>query len=293
MHCIPWKRRLTAACFTMALAVLAPNAFAEDVASDRESVLFEARIYQVLTNVSGNGLTSHTLAGMNGWLQVIHQRLDDVELVMEGETLTWNGQPAPDHPRIIRIATPLLKTFKGVAAELTVGPELGPAQYMVRKESNLFEMKADPENVAGLTLRLTPGAVHQENGLLDCDLSFRYSWVKEREKIDGVNLEVGRPVMGRVTAEGPVQMRLGQWSCYQAPVNSEGLIYLFLRAEVTDQKGLQERGGQSKRGNDAANETDGNRDGNRADAAPRGGGPKIEVGGSVRVRGTYTTGPQP
>ena len=47
----------------------------------------ESKIYRVMTNITGNGLTSKTLPGLNGLVHVIHVKLNDVELVMEGGTL--------------------------------------------------------------------------------------------------------------------------------------------------------------------------------------------------------------
>lgn len=290
MRHMHWKRRLGTVLIAMIFVALAPRGFAGAAAPESKNIVFDTRIYQVLTNVTGDGLTSHTLPGMNGWLQVIHQRLDDVTLVMDGTTLTWNGLPEPDHPRIIRIAKPSLATHEGEIASAAIGEVLGPVQYMVRKDNDLFELKATEKDPIGVLLRLTPEAVHQESNLLDCTLSFRYSWVKGREKIDGVNLEIGRPLMGEVHEEGPVQMRLGEWSCYQAPADSEGWIYLFLRAEVVGKKELQEREEQLNRDKGTTNDVAETRDGKAGETAPQSGRPKVEVGGSVEVRGRSSSG---
>ncbi len=193
---------------------------------------FEIHFYQALTSVTGNGLTSQTLPGIEGWLQIIHEKLDGVDLVMEGDTLTWNGKPAPDNPRILLLSSPRITTSDGEKASLMIGSE-NRLQYMVRREDNLFELhpldaESKPEAI-GLSITLLPRRA-KDAGLLDCDLAFRYTWVKEREKIEGVDLEVGKPVVGRQAAEGAVKLRLGEWSCYCTRVDSQGSIYLFVKA---------------------------------------------------------------
>ena len=275
-----------ATAFTLVLATSFASVSAEEKSSARECS-FEARIYQVLTNVTGTGLTSHTLPGMNGWLQIIHQRLDDVELVMEGGTLTWNGQPAPDNPRIICIASPTITTLEGEPANVVIGSD-GPLQYMTRKKNGLFELSTTNTDGVGLALAVKPTGF-SDGKLINCDLSFKYSWVKDREKIKGVNLEVGQPKIGRVALEGAFQMRLGEWSCCQIPVESEGWIFLFLRAEEEGRQAVQEGAkepDQGKGGTDAAQ----THNAGAAETTPEAAGPKVEVGGSVEVRGGYYSG---
>jgi hypothetical protein len=277
------RRYAAATAFALVLVASFVGVSAEEKSSARECS-FEVRIYQVLTSVTGAGLTSHTLPGMNGWLQIIHQKLDDVELVMDGATLTWNGQPAPDNPRIIGIA---ILTLEGEPASVVIGSDR-PLQYMTRKQDSLFELKTTDTIVVGLSLSVNPTGFSGDK-LLNCDLSFRYSWVKDREKIEGVNLEVGQPIIGRVSAEGAVQMRLGEWSCYQTPVESEGLIFLFLRAQEKGREAVQEGAkepGQGKGGKDAAQ----THNVGAAETTPEAAGPKVEVGGAIEVRGGYRSG---
>ncbi len=272
-----------AAAFTLALAASLAGFSAEEKIAARECS-FEVRIYQVLTNVTGSGLISRTLPGMNGWLQIVHQKLDDVELVMDGPNLTWDGQSAPVHPRIIGIAAPKVMTLEGERANIAVGSK-GPLQYMSRNQDGLFELKTADMDGIGLSLAVKPVGFSGGN-LLNCDLSFRYAWVKEREKIEGVNLEVGQPIIGRVSTEGAVQMRLGEWSCYQTPVESEGSIFLFVRAEEKGRETIQEEA----KGPGQSPSTKEIRDNKAAKATPKGGGLKIEVGGSTEIRGSYRTG---
>jgi hypothetical protein len=244
-----------------------------------EAFKLEARIYQVLTNVTGNGLTSQTLPGPQGWLQVVHQRLDDVELVMEGETLTWNGAEAPDYERIIPISMPTLITNLNSAARIRVGSD--GVQYMERNATDLYELRSAEEE-AGLSLGFTPERLIDAKGVVEGSLDFDFVWVKDREEIEGVALDVGKPIMGQAAGKGTVQMRLGEWSCYQVPVGSEGWIYVFVRLTSHEDKAVTptltpEPGdltGEALRPSGGTSDTTGR-------------GPKVEVGGSVRIRGNY------
>lgn len=270
------QRRTVMFLFMLALVVIPPEATAQQGASGRECTL-EVQVCQVLTNVTGNGLTSQTLRGMNGWFQIIHQRLDDTELVMEGSTLTWNGRSVPDNPRIIQLAAPKIRTMAGEEASIAVGSTL-PLQFMERTRDGLFEVNALQDENVGLFLSLNPTKAG-DDGIMTCELSFRYSWVKEREKIDGVNLEIGRPVLGNASAEGSVQMRVGEWSCYQTPVDSEGWIFLFLRAT---QDGLEKN--EQTLPTDLSKETPAGTQDDSAGSSTQTKGPKVKLGGSVQLR---------
>lgn len=268
------------ALLTALLAAFPAQAGAADAASTPEYV-FEVRVWQVLTNMTDSGLISRALPGMDGWLQIIHQRLDDTELVMDGPTLTWNGKSAPDNPRIIQLAAPRITTMQGESASVAIASD-NAVQYMDRKTDGSFELKEHKTGDVGLFLSLNPGKTGTDN-VLDCDFSFKYSWVKDREKIDGVNLEVGQPVLGSVAAAGPVKMRLGEWSCYQTSVDSEGWIFVFLRAE----KKKRESASQSANKvlpEETNKEIRPVRNRDKDDSASSGNGPKVQVGGSVQVR---------
>lgn len=262
-----WKRWSARACLFLLALTAGVSARAEDAPPAKEYA-FEMRLYQVLTSITGNGLISQTLpatlrfgstdvrldkvdtntgeftwAGkdvkpgeLNAWLQIVHERLDNVELAMEGATLTWNGQSEPEHPRILAIAKPNVKTPEGKIASIKVGPGTEASlQYMVKKEGNLFELRTwergkdtpDP----GVTISLTPRRAQSAPNLLDVDFSFDYAWVGAREGVEGVDLPIGKPRVMHVKGIGsPIQMRLGEWSCYTTHAESQGWFYLFIRA---------------------------------------------------------------
>lgn len=251
-----------------------------------DTFTIETRIYQTLTSITGDGETSRTLPGMNGWLQVLHQRLDNVALAMDGATLTWDGQDEPDYPRIIGLGAPNIVTRKGEEAFLQVGPNT-PTQYMRPAEEGRYALEALPTDAPGkeigIGLSLTPKATSGDDRILTMDFSFNYSWIKERQKLEGVHLEVGEPILGKVSADGEVQTRLGEWSCYQSPVGSDGAIYVFIR--VTEANAAP----AAELSTPPAAPAYGNL-GTPNAAAPTKGLKNIEVGGSMRLRWEHRTG---
>lgn len=270
-------------CIAIVLAaVLGPLTAVADDAVSTTKYMYEVRVYQALTNVTGTGLNSQTLPGVNGWLQIIHQKLDDVELVMEDDTLTWNGQPVPDYPRIIHVSSPFIYVCEGEQIDVSVGSGTRPVQYMERAQKGLFELKQmEPNDKVGLALKVRP--IKLVNGeILTSKIMFEYAWVKGREKIDGVTLDVGYPILDRVAAKGTVEMRLGEWSCYQTSIESEGRIYVFMRA-------TQEGPEPAIPANSLKSEiSTGVRDSGKTGKTQS--GPKVTVGGTVEIRGGYISG---
>jgi hypothetical protein len=191
------------------------------------------QLYQALTGLSGGGLTSQTLPGVTGSFQIVNEVLDGVTLAMDGSTLTWDGKDAPDNPRIMRIGSPRIVTRENTAALLEVkNEELN--QYFERKENNLFELKTlESDESTGFSIAVTPRVASDSPDQLDCDFSFRYTWIRDREPVDGVRLAVGKPILGSAKTEGKLGCRLGQWTCYRTILDGEGILYVFVKVKET------------------------------------------------------------
>lgn len=238
---------------------------------------YEGCIYQVLTNITGNGLTSQTLPGLASF-QIVHQKLDDVELVMEGKTLTWNGNNKPDHPRIIKIGEICLITEAEQKAALSVGNG-SSIQYLEPAGDDLYRLKTASDTPLGILFTITPGSSAQ-NGILDGAMSFNYKWIKDRKPLKDVNLDAGFPEIGEVNIAGPIQSKLGEWSCFQIPVSSEGHIFIFLRAtEYISKPDVK----SEKKLSSPTPSTNSSSTGKSSDASTHT-GPKITVGGEVDIR---------
>jgi len=191
----------------------------------------EARIYRVMTNITGNGLTSRTLPGLEGLFHVVHEKLNDIELVMEGDTLTWDGKPEPDDPFIVLLSKPSMLTIEGIEASIKIG-QAGPVQYF-EKVGDMYALRSlEPkDNFIGVEFGATVRGIRNQEGVIQLDFKFRVSSVTSRERIEGVQLNVGRPIIRATGSEGLLTVRDGEWACYRTAVESQGHLYVFLLVE--------------------------------------------------------------
>ncbi len=155
----------------------------------------ESKIYRVMTSITGNGLTSQTLPGLNGLVHIVHEKLNDVELVMEGDTLTWDGEPEPDDPFIILLSRPDLKTIEGIEASIAIGQD-GPIQYF-EKVGDLYALRSLEleDNFIGLEFGATARGKSDREGIIELDFKFQVGSVTSREPLEGVTLNIGRPIL--------------------------------------------------------------------------------------------------
>ena len=204
-------------------------AFAQDAPEKRQFKL-EAHFYRVQTNITGNGLTSQTLPGVAGSFQILHEKWGDVEVVMEGETLTWNGESKIEHPNIKRLASPTITNIEGQPASMIIGDNTA-LQYFERKEDGSFTLKSLSVDESKPGIRVDLSAKHDEasNDVYIVDFHFKTTIVEKREEIEGVQLNVGKPVLFTAEARGRVGAREGEWMCYRTQVPSRGHVYLFMR----------------------------------------------------------------
>jgi hypothetical protein len=208
--------------------VSAGFAHAQNTANDGK-YLCQFLVCQVWTNISGE--SSQTLPGIKGSVQKINEQLDGVKLVMEGETLTWNGKESPEDPNIRVLSAPKITTEKGQECVMEmIDPE--PLQYFAPAEKEktytLMELPQD-QNKSGLRVALTVNPAPGSETALNCNFNFSYGWIKDREKIEGVKLNVGKPIMGEVVENGPIGALLNEWVCYRTHIESRGFMYVFMR----------------------------------------------------------------
>lgn len=269
-------------------ALYTGNAMAEEASTFK----IEARIYQALASALDTGPTEQKLPGPDGWLQVVHQRLDDVDLRMDGQSLTWNGAPMPDDPRIIEVSAPTLVTNANEEARVIIGSE-EPLQFMeAGGDGELVMKRYEPQTEAdqiGLSLSMTPSVIPDMPGLISVDISLQHVWVQMREAIEGVNLDVGKPVLGRATAAGRAQARLGEWSCLRTPLASDGWMFLFVRLTHEDAQPVDLVADKDAKGLQLPTATS-TTDQPPVRAESSGFIKNVEVGGSVRIRAEYRTG---
>lgn len=204
--------------------------YAEDEPLDHK---IEARIYQVMTSITGDGLTSQTQPGSVGSYQIVQQRLDDVELVMEGKTLTWDGEEEPEYPLIKSLARTQIITRAEETAAISVTDET-KLQYFVKREDGLFELKEINNEPLGLALDVILKDYDGEKKSIELKSDLEYVWVKSREKIEGVDLNVGRISLEIMNLTSFAKTRLGEWLLHTVHIPSRGYIYLFLKVSAEE-----------------------------------------------------------
>lgn len=271
---------------TWTLAILGLAASSAHAAGEHYQA--EIRIYQVLSSVVDTGTTASTLPGMDGWLQVIHQRIDSDTLLMENETLHWNGQPEPASQRIIKIGSPEVELPLSEITELSIGSD-APVQYMEPGKDGALQVRTyTPESKndeIGMGLSLVPKRIEGDAEKLSIDLDFRHVWIRSREPIAGTNLDVGLPVLGRAGAKGEVQVQLGKWSCLRVPLEEEGWTYLFLRVlPKTEDASPQPVEQKTSKPLYSVAESSETGSGEEAESSGRSFLKNVEIGGSIRIR---------
>lgn len=207
-----------------------------DAQEDPVTHRIEVRVYQVMTNITGNGLTSRTQPGPAGSHQIVHQKLDDVELVMEGDTLTWDGEEEPDHPFIKNLSNPTVVTLDGETASIIVGDNT-KLQYFVKREDDLFELKElapSESKILGLIVTVIPRQREEDPNEAVIDFDFEYNWVADREKIEGVELNVGKPLLERIKLSNAYETRFNEWLLHTINIPSRGYVYLFLKVRLEE-----------------------------------------------------------
>ena len=189
----------------------------------------EAMIFRVMTNITGNGLTSKTLPGVSGLVHILHEKWNDVEVVMEGRMLTWDGKPQPDNPLIVLLSKPTITTLEDLSASITVSDET-PLQYFEQAPGGLFALRTLEvgDSAPGIELGATPRHNSDGQGRIELDFKFRVTSVNSRESLEGVKLNVGHPILRTTGAEGLITVRDGEWACYRSAVESRGYLYVFL-----------------------------------------------------------------
>jgi hypothetical protein len=190
------------------------------------------RVYRALTNISGE--TSCTQESSKGVWHKCTLMLNDVKLEVDGQKLLWtlpDGKQTEDlaHPLIQALSAPSLVSMAGEPASVCIGEET-PAgvQYFEARKDGFYALKKTDAEFLGLRYTCTIKPEDKDN-VVRLDFSFDNSWVEEREKLDGVYLEVGKPKVAHEKAEGYLKAVLGEWCAYQIAIPSRGTIFIFFK----------------------------------------------------------------
>ena len=109
-----------------------------------------------------------------------------------------------------------------------------PIQYFEKRKDGLFELK-EIELPTGLHIKITDADESEEHGYIDLtDIIMTMRLVERREKIEGVNLSVGRPVPGEHKYVFFFRLRPGKdYGILIRPEHGQGGLLIRLRVSST------------------------------------------------------------
>ena len=197
------------------------------LAEEPRQFVVDIKIYRVLTNISGE--TSRQLEGVPGSFHTGEMIFDTVTATMKGGELKWNGKDEPDHPRIIPVSSPRLVTLLDQEAEMVI-QESKPLQYFAKKSNGDYELKVSRAET-GIRVRFRISEEKEDGVLVMRNFLFESRVATGRKKLEGVDLDVGKPIIDTRRVEGPLQCRAGEWVGITYRVPSQGAIYIFMKVE--------------------------------------------------------------
>ena len=173
---------------------------------------------------------------------------DQDTLTLQGEKFTWSNEGVP-HTKCSMISAPDLVTHAGKIATLFVG---GSTQYFEKLTDGSFQIHETParpqpgSNPDGPYCQLTLSAQPAASAAGGLEITFRpdIAAVGAREKIPGVELDVGKPILAVFQDELKFTAARGAWTALfcQSPGGSDYSLLVLLK--VSQQEATAERSGQ-------------------------------------------------
>jgi len=221
------KTRLpTAALIALVLAGRAWGA-AEGYRLDAQVYIYRASDFHTVTLPGAKGADPRQVV-------VIHPpataRFDRDTLELAGDTFAWStGRNPPE--KFSRISIPAMVLVPGQPLSLL---STAAVQFMERSAAGTLEVRniaGDSPEAPHCRFTFTFGPLAADGALqLGCDLNI--AAVSGREKIPGVELEVGKPVLARFAGQLDLVMRADEWNALvmPAPTGSDYNLLLLLKA---------------------------------------------------------------
>ena len=174
--------------------------------SDQEQFLLELAVYRVRGNISVKTLTVESvppkvegeraglMAGSLVFVAPTNFTIAGMELRADENGWTWDGKKQPpSDTRVEIIASPRVMVCSNNSFEISVGSQQ-PLEYLEKRPDGLFELKRLDEET-GLTIKANVAEGDRDNIILR-DLTIWLRSIEGREPIEGVSLDVGRPIVG-------------------------------------------------------------------------------------------------
>ena len=173
----------------------------------------------------------------------------DVNLHMEGETLEWDGKPDPPELSQIKLYTkPKLQVMAGQKGALRIGQEV-PVAYFEPVATNTppstepglndepsreftFVQKLDRIELGlGLDLVIEPDA---EDEWVKVQLRYWFADDFEREQLDGVLLDVGKPIVKKDETSSDFRTKLNNWTYLIRSNPGQDILFMFIKVHEVE-----------------------------------------------------------
>jgi hypothetical protein len=248
-------RRLSALFFTAALLVCSPSAQA------RKDNIIQVRlqIFKFTGSLPGETgadepiwTTDDVPDKVEGEVDVFSRgsfEIGEDKLQFKDGRCFWNKKEIPiAGPEEFKLPTERIQLVYAPVVEM---PEHGerrveikskqPIQYFEKRADGLYELK-EIQLATGLDIEITEASEDEGRGYIELeDLLMRVRSVEKREKIPGVNLSVGKPVLGEQKYELYFRLRPGKdYGVLITPKNRQGGLLVRLRASSTRSGTIEE-----------------------------------------------------
>jgi len=236
----------------LALVLVASSLSSLPARAAEDAYVFKTLLY-VLKNdgahkfvVESGGGIKVTKGREGHWLSFqspVTIRFDQETLRLQGDTLVWSDE-AVMAKKISLLTMPTIVTPAGKPATMFIG---GSTQYFEKLPDGNFRLDELPKDSSAsphcaITLLAEPG--ESATGILSVTFTADITAVAARDKIPGVELDVGKPVL--VTFKDKLKFTAARdaWTalCYEAPSGSDYSLLLLLK--VSQQDATAERAGQ-------------------------------------------------
>ena len=155
----------------------------------------------------------------------------DTTLEADFSSWKWNGETKPPkNSNVQQLGSPMVVTSPGYTAEIQVSSVM---QYFNKRPDGLYELK-NSEEPAGISIIVTPEKGPNDRILLK-DMTIMVRTVKEREKISGVDLDVGPPVFNVAKGDISINIKPDQYYGAVFKSNGQGVFLIRIRAELLNQ----------------------------------------------------------
>jgi len=188
-----------------------------------------------LTEDMSPGIEGQELGAKKGpftFFTIAKLTVDGVEFRADENGWTWDGK---DHPpsgkRVELIARPKVITLlndPNNACKILIQSEQ-PIEYFEKRPDGLFELRRDDEQI-GLSLAFSV-AEGKSGRVVLRDLTIGLRSVEGRSPIEGVTLDVGRPIVRARKSKMTISVKTGR--DYGVCLRTEGYGNLYIRLRVS------------------------------------------------------------